>query len=150
MCLIVDANRASLVFGDYPDFGPVRDWLQQSDGILIVGGHLAAELSRVEKARRFVLQLLRAGIARQVPADEVALEEAVVRETGLGKSNDPHVVALARISGARTLCSEDRDLWHDFQNQHLVSKPRGKIYRTSRHAHLLRHTASCGMQGGRR
>jgi hypothetical protein len=150
MCLIVDANRASLVFGDDPDFGPVRDWLQQRDGILIVGGHLAAELSRVEKARRFVVQLQRAGIARQVPAADVAREEAVVRETGLCQSNDSHVVALARVSGARTLCSEDRDLWSDFQNQHLVSKPRGKIYRNSEHAHLLRHTASCGRRSGRR
>jgi predicted nucleic acid-binding protein len=150
MCLIVDANRASLVFGEHPEFAPVRDWLQQGDGILIVGGHLAAELSRVEKARRFVVQLQRAGIARQVPAADVAREEAVVRETGLCQSNDSHVVALARVSGARTLCSEDRDLWSDFQNQHLVSKPRGKIYRTSKHAHLLRHTTSCKRRDERR
>src|SRR5688572_13244082 len=49
----------------HPDFVPVLDWLQQRDGCLVVGGHLTDELGRLEKARRFVVQLLRAGIARQ-------------------------------------------------------------------------------------
>jgi predicted nucleic acid-binding protein len=151
MCLIVDANLASLVFGDHPDFVPVRDWLQQRDGCLIVGGHLADELSRVEKARRFVLQLLRAGIARQVSAEEVAREEAEVAATGLCESNDSHVVALARVSGARTLCTHDRALQRDFGHPRLIIKPRGKIYQRPAHAKLLRHTpSSCGRGSGKR
>lgn len=151
MCLIVDANLASLVFGDDPDFAPVRDWLdQQRGGCLVLGGHLAAELDRIAKARRYVLQLLRAGIARQVPAEEVAREEAKVAATGFCESNDSHVVALARVSGARTLCTHDRALQRDFRYQHLISKPRGSVYQRPTHARLLRHTSSCGRGTGKR
>lgn len=153
MCLIIDANLAGLVFGSppHPDFVPVLDWLQQRDGCLVVGGHLADELGRLERARRFVVQLLRAGIARQVPAAEVAREEAEVVATGLCESNDSHVVALARASGARTLCTHDRALQRDFRNAQLVAKPRGSVYQRPDHGKLLRHTPpSCGLGRRRR
>lgn len=144
MCLIVDANLAGLVFGSppHPDFVPVLDWLQQRDGCLVVGGRLADELGQLERARRFVLQLLRAGVARQVPAAEVDREEAEVAATGLCESNDSHVVALARVSGARTLCTHDKALQRDFRNPRLVMKPRGSVYQRSEHMRLLRHTPS--------
>jgi predicted nucleic acid-binding protein len=153
MCVIVDANLAGLVFASppHPDFVPVLDWLQQRDGCLVVGGHLADELSRIEKARRFVVQLQRAGIARQVPAADVAREEAEVTATGLCESNDSHVVALARVSGARTLCTHDQALQRDFRNPQLVAKPRGAIYQRPAHGKLLRHTpSSCGLGRRRR
>jgi predicted nucleic acid-binding protein len=149
MCLIVDANLAGLVFGSppHPDFVPVLDWLQECDGGLIVGGHLATELARMERSRRFVLQLLRAGIARQVPAEDVARQEAEVAATGLCESNDTHVVALARASGARTLCTHDKALQRDFRNPALVAKPRGGVYQRPEHGKLLRHTpTSCGQR----
>ena len=148
MCLIVDANLAGLVFGSppHPDFVPVLDWLQHRNGRLVTGGHLAAELSRMERARRFVVQLQRAGLVRQVPAGDVAREEAEVAATGLCESNDSHVVALARISGARTLCTYDKALQRDFRNPQLVAKPRGSVYQRPAHAGLLRHTpTSCGL-----
>lgn len=148
MCLIVDANLAGLVFGSppHPDFVPVLDWLQQRDGCLVVGGQLADELGHMERARRFVVQLLRAGIARNVPADVVAHEETEVAAIGLCESNDSHVVALARVSGARTLCTHDKALQRDFRNPRLVAKPRGAVYLRPAHATLLRHTpSSCGL-----
>ena len=143
MCLIVDANLASRVFGHPPeeDFLPVLDWLGR-DGCLVVGGHLATELGRLENVRRFVLALLRAGRARQLPDREVEQEEAGLRE--LCQPNDGHVVALARVSGARTLCTHDRALQGDFRNPHLISRPRGFIYQRREHAHLLKHSGSCG------
>jgi hypothetical protein len=147
MCLIVDANLAGLVFGNppHPDFVPVLDWLQQRGGCLVVGGHLGAELGRLEKARRFVVQLQRAGIVRQVPAAEVAREEGEVAGSGLCASNDSHVVALARVSGARTLCTHDKALQRDFRNHRLITAPRGSIYQRPAHTKLLRHTpSSCG------
>jgi len=49
-------------------------------------------------------------------------------------------IALARVNGARVLCSEDGALWTDFKNQRLINKPRGRIYRTAQHARLLCHT----------
>ena len=150
MCLIVDANLASLVFGGHPDFAPVRAWLNQREGCLILGGHLADELSRVEKAQKYVQELVRAGIAQKVPAEEVAREAAEVKATGLCESNDSHVVALARVSGARTLCTHDRALQRDFRHPRLIAKPRGSVYQRPTHARLLRHTSSCGRGTGKR
>ncbi|HEX6902358.1 MAG TPA: hypothetical protein VF789_21750 [Thermoanaerobaculia bacterium] len=146
MCVIVDANLASQVFGSPAgaDFTPLIDWLQESDGELVVGGYLATELGRMAEPRRFLIALLRAGKARQLPEAAVLAEEQRVDETGLCRSNDRHVIALARVSGARTLCTLDRDLQRDFGNAQLVSNPRGKIYQRQEHAHLLKHTRSCG------
>ena len=53
------------------------------------------------------------------------------------KSNDLHVIALARISGARLLYSDDKKLRKDFKNKHLVNSPRGKVYSKEDHQHLL-------------
>lgn len=145
MCLIVDANLAAQVFGSPPgaDFVPILDWLEKKDGCLIFGGHLGTELDRVEKARRFLRALLQAGRAKRIPDGRVEKEEAVVRGTGHCQSNDGHVVALARVSGARTLCTLDRTLQQDFGNPKLVDKPRGKVYQRREHRRLLTHTVGC-------
>ena len=144
MCLIVDTNLASKVFTNPPDpdFAPVIAWLKK-DGRLIFGGRLRAELMRVEKARSLLAELQRGGRALRIPNAELAREETVVLATGYCQSNDGHVVALARVSGARTLCTHDKDLQKDFRNPQLVSDPRGSIYQRKAHVHLLRHTRSC-------
>lgn len=94
--------------------------------------------------RRYLLALNRAGRARLIAPDAVAQEEAKVRELGDLESNDPHVLALARASGARTLCSHDQPLHRDFKNARLISAPRGAVYQQARHQRLLKHTSSCG------
>jgi hypothetical protein len=148
MCLIVDANLAGIVFSSppHPDFVPVLDWLEKN-GCLIVGGHLGTELAKLERAKRFILALLRAGRAKLIPAEQVAREEAAVLATGNCQSNDSHVIALARVSGARTLCTHDKALQKDFRNHQLVAKPRGSIYQRKSHEKLLRHTPSCRWRG---
>lgn len=148
MCLIVDANLAAEVFSSPPaeDFVPLLDWLMRPDrdGCLILGGRLSAELLRVEAVRRRLVQLKRAGRAREIPPDALELEESAVRAAGACCSNDHHVVALARLSGARVLCTRDKNLHRDFKNPRLVAEPRGAIYQEKRHARLLRHSRSCG------
>jgi hypothetical protein len=153
MCLIVDANRASLVFTQLlsPDFVPIRNWLTspKKDGQLVIGGHLKAELNKINGARRFILELQRARRARFIPDSKVSAEEARVDAMSSCQSNDAHVIALARVSGARVLCSEDGALWADFKNPRLINNPRGRIYRTAQHARLLCHTKACRQQVGR-
>lgn len=46
------------------------------------------------------------------------------------QSDDPHILALAVVSGARLLYSNDRLLQHDFKNLALINQPRGKVYST--------------------
>ena len=153
MCVIVDANFAAELFGGSGTerAQPILRWVSdpKHDGCLVYGGQLAAELKRVASAVRFLNQLNRAGRARFLPDRDVDPEERKVRELGL-KSDDPHVLGLARASGARTLCTEDRALQRDFKNPALITKPRGSIYSKPEHTRLLRHTTSCGRLKRRR
>lgn len=152
MCLIVDANLASAVFASPPgdDFSPILDWLDRGDGCLVFGGRLATEMSRLHKPHRYLLALWRAGRARRLPDEQVEQEESVVADTGLCRSNDSHVLALARVSGARVLCTDDKKLQRDFKNPQLVARPRGSVYQRREHTKLLRHTTSCGRLEARR
>ena len=70
-------------------------------------------------------------------------EEQALRARGLCTSDDEHLIALARKSGARVFCTEDTTLWKDVRNRALLAKPRGRIYRTKRHVALLGHHAGC-------
>ncbi len=156
MCIIVDANLASLVFAPQPcdDLAPVLHWLSDpdKDGCLVYGGRLGRELTQVAQVSRYLRTLLQAGRARLIPDSVTSEEEVVMANSGLGGlcvSNDMHVIALARVSGARTLCSHDQALHTDFKNPHLISKPRGSIYQAADHRRLLRHTASCGRRRGK-
>ena len=46
-------------------------------------------------------------------------------------SDDEHVLALALVSGARLLYTNDAALISDFKNRTIVATPRGKIYTTA-------------------
>lgn len=144
MCLIVDANLASVLFlnRNHEDYAPV--WRANAKGKRFVyGGHLADEYHRINAVRVLVLELERAGRARQVPHKLVADCERVVRRSRVLVSDDPHIIALAQVSGARVLCSNDAALGTDFTNPRLLKRPRGAIYRNASHKHLLRRPCRC-------
>lgn len=136
MCLIVDANRASLVFSSQPgpDFSPLWDWLNGPDGRLVYGGKLAEELVKVRHAASLLQELLRAGKAHL--ADRSKVDHETARLQGRCRSNDPHVLALARVTGARILCTRDDDLIADFTDRALL-RPKGKVYQRAQHATLF-------------
>ncbi len=146
MCLIVDACEAHKVFADPPKlaYAPVNEWLfsPTKNGCLVFGGKLFQELAVLEKGRRRLRELSRAGRALQYPDAALEIEIRAVNEIG-HLSNDPHVLALARTSGARVICTCDHNLQQDIDNPRLISRPRGKVYQRAEHAHLLGHTNSC-------
>lgn len=137
MCLIIDANRAAAVFHVPPheDFWPLLRWLRSRWGKLVYGGQLANELERVRAAKGALAELKRSGRAVLVDMEAVTKEALTIKQ--LCKSNDPFVVALARLTGARILCTEDRTLIEDFLNRTLVPSPKGKIYMRQEHRTLL-------------
>jgi len=157
MCVIIDANLAGKVFATPCDsnFKPLWDWVfdTRKQGCIVYGGHLAGELFRLRRVREgnrtALRELKRAGRAHEIPREPVEQEERVVRSLRtaggkrLCKSNDPHVVALARISGARVLCSADQTLHADFKNLLLVPRPKGRIYQNATHAPVLGHDTCC-------
>ncbi len=76
----------------------------------------------------------------------VDAKEKELKKARLCKSNDGHIIALAIVSGARTLCSNNKrkkHLFADFTNKALIDDPRGGVYQNPSHRHLLAHTPSC-------
>ena len=133
MCGIVDANCARDVFGtNRPEIGErFFDWFNTGNGRLIVGGKLYRELYKgSERFRKSAYELQRAGRMRVISEEKVNAETDRLEKEDLCSSDDSHVIALARISGARLLCSNDKDLQRDFGIKSLIDRPRGKVYST--------------------
>lgn len=153
MCAIVDANVAHEVFGENAPEAGVRflDWIDKGIGRLVVGGLLMSELARGSSGfRDWAVQAQLSGRMRVANKGEVDNKAAALSEAGACKSNDHHVVALAQVSGARLLYSNDRDLQDDFRDKDLIDNPRGRVYSTlgtdsfSRaHRDLLRRRDLC-------
>ena len=61
---------------------------------------------------------------------EACTEE--IRKREVCRSDDEHVLALALVSGARLLYTNDAALIEDFKNRDIVRNPRGAIYTTAR------------------
>ena len=132
MCAIVDANVASQVFetGQQSPAGKkFLEWLTKGKGRLVVGGKLFEELVKGSKGFRDQRrELALAGKMKVVNAGEIkAKTEALQREGGC-RSDDPHILALAQVSGARLLYSNDSKLQQDFITKKLIDNPRGKVY----------------------
>ena len=139
MCLIVDANVASLVFAPTGtnDFAPVHRALVRLETTACHGGKLTREYVVLGSLLRVLREFDRKGSLRKIPdADVDRAEHMVVRE-GRCRSNDPHIIALARVSGVRLLCSHDQDLHSDFTDPAILS-PRGSVYQKRHHRHLIR------------
>lgn len=70
------------------------------------------------------------GLAKLIKFERV--QEAQTRiDLQMLKSDDPHVIALAKVSGATMLCAEDGNLEHDFVNRKLlpnVGRMRRAVY----------------------
>ena len=149
MCAIVDANVAREVFSHpRPAAGAeFFKWINRESGRLVAGGKLLEELNRTS-AREWARQATIAGRIRSVDDAEVDARAAELRESCI--SDDPHVIALAQVSGARLLYANDGDLHRDFGDKRLLDGPRGKVYSTrddkgfrERHRRLLRRRDLC-------
>ena len=151
MCVIVDNNMRDRFFSVPidPDLRPLWKWIDDRKGVLIIGGHLRNELYGSANASRALGEWIRTRRARDfedVSPGAVDSETRLIADSAVCKSNDPHVIALARISGARLLCSGDKDLHTDFNNPQLIDNPRGRIYQNRKHRHLLIHGDECPLR----
>ena len=151
MCAIVDANAAHEVFGSRNEqpTGAGQgffQWLNSGKGKLVVGGRLKEELEQNSNYCRWAQQATLSG--KLVNKDKKCVDEETekVRSSGKLKSDDPHIIALAQVSGARLLFSNDIKLHKDFKNRNFIDEPPGKIYSTVKNKdfteskkRLLRH-----------
>lgn len=152
MCAIVDANVVDQVFGsDRPEAGiEFFEWIASGKGRLVAGGKLLKELSRNGAFRSWWSQAQLAGRTTTFREEAVDRQTQEVEREEVHRSNDPHVLALAQISGARLLFTNDRNLQKDFKNSELIKPSGGRIYTTIRsgtfgeaHKNLLRRRDLC-------
>ena len=131
MCAIVDANIASEVFSPGgPEAGAkFFEWIDSGTGRLVAGGKLLEELY-MTPASRWIRQAILAGKMKIVDKQEVRAQTTKLVDLESCRSDDAHVLALAQVSGARLLYSNDKDLQQDFKDKDLIYDPRGKIYST--------------------
>ena len=127
-----------------------REWLGRSNGgIIVAGGRLFRELIQNPNFQRFFEARQQAGRAIRIPDAEVDAAEAELQTIDT-RSNDKHVLALARVSGARLLFTNDRALQDDFRNTSIIPGTRGRVYTTVErtdirrtHRDLLRRNDLC-------
>ena len=128
MCIIVDADRIGKFFSkqDNEDVAPIHKWLKKKLGVLIysTGSKFADELQH--KTQRQLLEYVNAGYAKLISASDFQHDEHRLQKNSAVKSNDCHVLALARAANVRILYTGDQNLMEDFKNKDLISK--GKIY----------------------
>jgi predicted nucleic acid-binding protein len=138
MCIILDANRCGVAFATPPasEARPVLDWVTSGGGRIVYGGKLKAELQKNSVARQWMAQALRRGRAREVDARRIREEEAILKDLTL-RSDDVHVLALARAGGARLIYTHDQALIEDFKDPAILNKPRGKVYKNEKNQDLL-------------
>ena len=134
MCAIIDANVAHEVFGPNPSEAGSKffDWLQSGKGKLISSGKNLRELEKSgDGYRKWASVAIKRGRLKKAPD----MQKLETREKALASSkdlisNDAHIIALAQLSGARLLYSNDEDLQKDFDKKTLIDRPRGKVYST--------------------
>jgi len=145
MPLIVDANVAADVFASDAknDFTPVQRALFRCEAVAVHGGRLTREYVALRALRGILRELDRKGSLWRYADAKVDHTEQVIADEGLCVSDDPHTIALARVSGARLLCSRDQDLHRDFTNGNIL-RPRGRVYQRPAHRRLIR------LYGGRK
>lgn len=134
MCAIIDANVVHEVFGkSSPEAGKeFLYWVNRGRGRLVAGGKLLNELENASgDFKKWVLQAKISGKIRFIEKGQVNAQEQGLRHTSVCSSNDSHIIALAQVSGARLLYSNDRKLQQDFKNKGLIDNPRGKVYSTN-------------------
>lgn len=148
MRVIVDANAVGTMLGadPAPAWAGALRWLLEGSGAIAIGGKLTDELAANDTMRGLLVTLERAGKVVRTPDAACRARAVNIEQAGIAKSDDPHILAVAQLSGARTLASNDKALHQDFKNKALIDAPRGKVCssRAKNSSRLLVHTAGCG------
>ena len=139
MCIIIDTNKMSAFLKNTSseDLQPIHTWLSKRGGSFVYTtyGKYGEELKDFQRKLRAYYQ---SGQARVFTEKQIEPEEDYLENLKQHKSNDIHILALARASGARLLYTGDKALIADFGNKEIINNPKGKIYSGSRNKNLLR------------
>lgn len=145
MCLIIDKGVCWRMYAPKtnPEAVPVIEWLFGPSGNLVYGGANAAELMEHPQVVVILAKLRQAGKAVRLSDEKVDAEAKRIKDAHSPRTNDVSILAIAKLSGARTLWTADADLMNDFRNTTIVPSPRGSVYGKIEHRELLCHRPGC-------
>ena len=138
MCTILDASVVGEVFSSERRAAAQKFfvWINTGPGRLVASKKLLTELDKNSKFTKWRGEAIRAGRIKIENEKHVAAKTYALIQMKKSRgaelsysSNDPHVLALAQVSGARLLYSNDRKLHKDFKRKTLINPP-GSIYST--------------------
>ena len=132
MCMILDSNRWIDFSNQKEDMKPIRKWLEKQNGKLVYSNYepIQKELNYLKNNN--LKAYYEAGKALFIPNEEVEKKVEEIKNKYQLRSNDIHILGLAKASNAKVLCTKDRKLHQDFKD--II---RGKIYQNKKHQHLL-------------
>lgn len=141
MCIVIDTNCMSSVFKrsskDHTDFKPVKDWIIEGKGKIVIGGskyreeikHYLSQLAELERNNK-VVKIDNAKVDRE---HDLLKEKIDHRDY-----DDPHLIALLSISRCKLICSKDERAYPFFKNKDLYqSRSAPLIYCKERNKDLL-------------
>ena len=131
MCAIVDTNSISEVGGREKSVAgaDLYKWIMRGGIQLVAGKSLLDELNNKSLKDWYdtaisIGKVIR--ISRQEDDIVAKICEQLIQQNNC-KSDDEHIIALAQVSGARLLYTQDEDLKSDFKDlKHGKIYPRGK------------------------
>jgi len=153
MCVIAIVDKDSLLVlatrGGHGDKN-FLSWIENRHGILAFCDTKLYPNEIINN--RAILELFaryeQGGQLRKFRGKEISEAEKKIPKRGQGRrSNDSYILALALVSGARVLCSNDKKLHSDFKNVEIlpkIGKKRRNLYpmngtRKQRSEFLHRH-----------
>ena len=143
VCAIVDEDAVAMIFGTNPQrpesAAKFFEHVDSGKLKLVLGGRLKKELLKSNQFKNWYSAAWKSGLTHNVPDEDVNCVEANLKQSESCKSNDTHVLALAKVSGARLLYTGDRKLMDDFRNKALIPNPKGKIYTTPKNGKFNAH-----------
>jgi len=101
----------------------LRRWIVRGDGVVVYSPKHTAyadELNNYANARELLRDYNQRGLADDVDAMRIQAALDQIPDRPIRRSNDPHILALAAVTGATVLFSCDRKLRQDFANHQVL------------------------------
>lgn len=132
MCLIIDACSANIVAAENCEASSIIiEWVR-TKGHVVSGGELQKELGRT-RLNALIIQWSRAGRFTVVDPTRLAVELKTL-ETCPVRSNDHHVIAIARIANAGVVVTGDDDLMKDLKDPAVAIERRKVLKLIANHS----------------
>lgn len=153
MCVVADPPTFVPMFKchdpEHGQFAPVKDWVTNGPGKFVLGGSTyQRELRSVKSVIPFLAELERKRKVVRLSHEAVDAEEVKVKALESSTDfDDPHLVALVRVTGCKIICIRDLRSHKFLRSVKFYGSPkdRPRLYTRSGNIGLLcpKHITPC-------